>query len=616
MRYYGLNGITKFGSIFMRIIKPVIGLAALVGIYAAAGYVGVPFGVRWAVNNYLPDALGGRNAYVEDVSFNPWTWQFALKNLRVESANRPQNPVLALDSLSSKVSFASVTNMAPIVEFIDISGLHVQLTANEKNNQETAKKVEETSSGSKGLPAFSLSNIRVSDSSVRFTNPKAGATVNVTDINFELPVVSTLASSSVGTMTPKLSLKVDGTPISASGKVKADAATLALNIADLDVAKILKAIPITIPLDVRSAHLTTVLDLDFAMPKNGATALTVKGTVQAKKIDVRVDNGKTTAKLDNFSTQINLFDLAKQQIDIRRIEIVKPNITTTIASQATSPSAASNNTGSNAKANANANASDNADWNWTIGQAEISQGSVKVTDSSLKPASSLSVTAINLQANNFSSKNGATGTYSASAKVAGGSLDSSGKLTLTPLAVNATTNVKSLNFATFNPWIKTLAGAQLTKGSADVVGRIDYKSGKTMNLAWNGDLAVDNLEAKNAAGKTLMTWKEAALTGVVLKSVEPVNITIKDLIIKEPAQKVTKTTSSVLGILGRIAQATGHDNTAHRIQKAEETITKDIHLKDVVYGNGRFSVNSKGTDTLGQLAVETLNKVFAKSQKK
>ncbi|MDO4937365.1 MAG: DUF748 domain-containing protein [Sutterellaceae bacterium] len=592
----------------MRIIKPVIGVAALVGIYAAAGYVGVPFGVRWAVNNYLPEALGGRNAYVEDVTFNPWTWQFDLKGLRIESANRPENHVLDLESLSTKVSFASVTQMAPIVEFIDVSGLHVQLTANEKNNEETAQKVEETSSASKSLPAFSLSNIRVANSSVRFTNPKAGATVNVTDINFELPVISTLPAASTGAIAPKLSLKVDGTPISATGTVKADAATMALNIADLDVAKILKAVPVTIPVDVRSAHLTTVLDLDFAMPKNGTTALTVKGTVQAKQVDVRADNGKTTAKVDNFSTQIDLFDLAKQTVNIKRIEIVKPAIVTTIASQSSNKAATTTAT--------DTKASSSAAWNWSVSEAEIAGGSVKVTDSSLKPASSLSATAINLKANNFSSKNGATGTYSASAKVAGGTLDSTGKLTLTPLAVNATTNVKTLNFATFNPWIKTLAGAQLTKGTADVMGKLDYKSGKTMQVAWSGDFAVDNLEAKSAAGKTLMTWKEAQVTGMQLKSVDPVNITIKDLLIKEPAQQVTKTTSSVLGILGKLAEATGHSNTAQRLQKAEETITKDIHLQDVVYGNGRFSVNSKGTDTLQKLAIEALNNVFAKAQKK
>lgn len=592
----------------MRILKTIAGVVVLVGLYAAAGYVGVPFGVRWAVDNYLPSAMGGRNATLDDVTFNPWTWQLDVKGLRVESANRPQNHVLALESLSTKVSFSSITQMAPIVDFITVKGLSAQLTANEKNNKETAQKVEETSSGSGGLPAFSLSNIRVTDSSVRFTNPKAGATVNITDINFELPVISTLATKSLGTMAPKLSLKVDGKPIQASGTVKGEAATLALNIADLDVAKLVKALPVTIPVDVRSAHLTTILDLDFAMPQNGATALTVKGTVQAKKVDVRAEGGKIVAGVDNFSTQINKFDLAKQLVDIRRIEIVKPTLTASIATQTGKKSSAGTT--------AEAAGSKTPAWNWAIGEAEIASGSVKVTDTSLKPKATLAVSAINLKAKNFSSKNGATGTYSATAKVAGGSLDSSGKLTLAPLAVNATTNVKSLNFATFNPWIKTLAGAQLTKGTADVMGKLDYKSGKTMQLAWAGDMAVDNLEAKNAKGKTLMTWKEVALTGVNVKSVEPLNLTIKDMLIKEPAQQVTRTTSSVLGLIGRIAKATGHENTARRMQKAEETITKDIHLQDVVYGNGRFNVNGQGTDTLGRIAVEALNGVFAKAQGK
>ena len=32
-------------------LKPVVGALVLVGIYAAAGYIGVPAGVRWAVGN-------------------------------------------------------------------------------------------------------------------------------------------------------------------------------------------------------------------------------------------------------------------------------------------------------------------------------------------------------------------------------------------------------------------------------------------------------------------------------------------------------------------------------------------------------------------------------------
>ena len=41
-----------------KVLKPVAGVVILVGLYAAAGYIGVPAGVRWAVSNVVPDALG------------------------------------------------------------------------------------------------------------------------------------------------------------------------------------------------------------------------------------------------------------------------------------------------------------------------------------------------------------------------------------------------------------------------------------------------------------------------------------------------------------------------------------------------------------------------------
>lgn len=74
-----------------KILKPVAGVVVLVGLYAAAGYLGVPAGVRWAVSNVLPQALGGRDASVGDVSFNPWNWTLEVKNLAVKSAHAPDN---------------------------------------------------------------------------------------------------------------------------------------------------------------------------------------------------------------------------------------------------------------------------------------------------------------------------------------------------------------------------------------------------------------------------------------------------------------------------------------------------------------------------------------------
>ena len=90
------KGIAMAGS---KVLKPVAGVVILVGLYAAAGYIGVPAGVRWAVSNVVPDALGGRDATVGDVSFNPWNWSLEINDLAIKSAHSPKNNLLTLKHL-------------------------------------------------------------------------------------------------------------------------------------------------------------------------------------------------------------------------------------------------------------------------------------------------------------------------------------------------------------------------------------------------------------------------------------------------------------------------------------------------------------------------------------
>ncbi|MGN1209922.1 MAG: hypothetical protein ACI4SV_06435, partial [Duodenibacillus sp.] len=119
-------------------------------------------------------------------------------------------------------------------------------------------------------------------------------------------------------------------------------------------------------------------------------------------------------------------------------------------------------------------------------------------------------------------------------------------------------------------------------------------------------------QARNAKGKTIMTWKRAAAEGVNLKSIEPIDLSITKLTVEEPAQQVTQATGQLLGLIGRIAKATGHENTARRAEQAGKVVTQDIVLEGLIYQKDRFAVNGKGTDTLGTVVLEALNKVFAK----
>ena len=596
-----------------KVLKPAAGVVILVGLYAAAGYIGVPAGVRWAVSNVLPDALGGRDATVGDVSFNPWNWSLEINDLAIKSAHAPKNNLLTLKHLSADLSGSTLTEMAPIVESITVDGFNMHLTANEANNKEAKEAVEKApadASTSSGLPAFSLANVRVTNSSVRLKNAQNGADVKITDIDFALPILSTLPSSSKASITPKLSLKIDGTPINAEGTLKGETATMAVKIDKLNIAKLLKAAPVTLPVAVEKASASCDLHVSFDMPKSGVSGIKVSGSASVADVDVRELSKQPFVRVKSASIDIKGVDVSAQKADITNIKIVEPSIKASIASQAKS---SVQKTQTSAQT---ATTSSGGSWKWSVGSAHVSNGSVQITDTSLKPAATLTATSINLDAKGFASDKGKTGTYTASANVAQGKLSSSGKLSVLPLAVNATTDVKSLHFATFNPWIKSLAGAQLTKGTADVKGKIDLKSDKTLSLKWAGDLAVTDLEAKDAKGKTLMTWTQATATGVDVKSISPVHVSLKNLTVKEPAKKTTQTVSKAAGLLGAIAALTGHENTARRAQKAAEVVTSDISISNVEYKDGKFMLTEKSKNALSTLVLESLNSVFGTDKSK
>ncbi len=147
-------------------------------------------------------------------------------------------------------------------------------------------------------------------------------------------------------------------------------------------------------------------------------------------------------------------------------------------------------------------------------------------------------------------------------------------------------------------------------------GKLDLKSEQTLSLKWQGDLSVSNLEAKNTAGKTLMTWTQAKASGIDIKGIEPVDITIKKLTVKEPAKKATQAISKATGLIGALAALTGHENTAERVNKAAKVVSSDISLSDIIYKDGKFRLSEQNKQVLSTLLLDSLNSVFAVSTEK
>ena len=586
------------------LFKTAVAAAVVAGAYAAAGYWGVPQGVRWGLETYLKPALGAKSVTVESVTFDPWNWTLEVRGVSALSAKNKS--LLSLRRFYTDVSGESVTKLAPVVSALYVEGLKASITTGSKKVESAKKEASQTSaSDSLTLPAFSIADIRVTDSAVTLTNSKAGVSCAVTDVNLTLPLVSTLAAGTLAPVTPALSLKIDGRPVKASGTADIKSAALKISATDIDAAKLVRAADLALP--VRIDKLSVSADTDITFKMAGSTPqVTAKGTVAAKSVDVRDEAGRNFVKLASASVTVGHFDLAKQSVSVTNAEVHSPDITLRLAP-------AKNSGTKNAPVEKSPETS--SAWQWSLAKASLTSGSVTVIDQSVKPTAQLRIAQIKASAQGLSSQKNKTGTVSLSARLGSGTVSASGHLGVSPLKADLTTKIAALNLAQFNGWVKPLAGAQLTSGTAQLAGNLSYKDAKTPQIAWRGDFSLVSLAAKNAAGKTLMTWKKASANGVDLKSVTPVNLTVGELVVEQPAQKVTKTVSTIADILGAVAAATGHENTARRAGKVSQTVQKDIRVKNLVYADGRFSVNGIGRGTLEALAVETLNSIFAKADK-
>ena len=107
-----------------------------VALYAAAGYVGVPYAVRTVIEKNVSELLN-RTVTLDDVRFNPWTWVFELRGLTIPEEG--SDPLLSLGLLRIDASSQTLFKLAPVLDEITIDGLKVNAVVNEKNRRELEK---------------------------------------------------------------------------------------------------------------------------------------------------------------------------------------------------------------------------------------------------------------------------------------------------------------------------------------------------------------------------------------------------------------------------------------------------------------------------------------------
>lgn len=496
----------------------VSGITVAVGaaLYAGLGYFGVPYVARTVLERFGSTELG-RTVAVKDIRFNPWTWRFELEGLSIKS-QEGAGYFLTLDELAVDASGATITNMAPVIEEVTVKGLHGTLTWSDENLKE-AEKYESSdapaeTAAESTLPAFAVYNVNVSDTSLRFVDKTRGIDQKIEDLTIALPFVSTLPAERESIVTPKLSLKLNGTPIVATGSTRPFGqsleAQLRLNVSKLDVVPLLQLVPAlrTAPAHLEKGLLTSDLSLVFRNPTGGNPAqLLVSGKVGLD--DVLVEQrvaGKDALLLSAKSLTVDAkeIDPIGQKIDINTVAIESPKANLTMGDGVLATTAASSDATATQAAPQSAEAA-SAPWAWSLGALSVRNGTLTWHDGKVRPAVNMTVSNLKADLTKLTSAEGAAPAgFALSARVLDGTTNLKGTVSLSPLKVTASLSGDKINFRQAAGYVQNATGL-------DVAGLANFTVNARhdeANTTASGNLTLTRITVKNRLD-TLLSLKNA-----------------------------------------------------------------------------------------------------------
>ena len=494
-----------------------ITVAVGVALYAGLGYFGVPYVARTVLERFGSTELG-RTVAVKDIRFNPWTWRFELEGLSIKS-QEGAGYFLTLDELAVDASGSTITNMAPVIEEVTVKGLHGTLTWSDENLKE-AEKYESNdapadAAADSTLPAFAVYNVNVSDTSLRFVDKTRGIDQRIEDLTLALPFVSTLPAERESIVTPKLSLKLNGTPIVATGSTRPFGqsleAQLRLNVSKLDVVPLLQLVPAlrTAPAHLQKGLLTSDLSLVFRNPTGGNPAqLLVSGKVALDDVlfEQRVA-GKDALLLSAKSLTVDAkeIDPIGQRIDINTVAIESPKANLTmgdgvLAATASAPDAAAPKDAASQSAGASS-----APWAWSLGTLSVRNGTITWHDGKVRPAVNMTVSNLKADLTKLTSAEGAAPAgFALSARVLDGTTNLKGTVSLSPLKVAASLSGDKINFRQAAGYVQNATGL-------DVAGLANFTVNARhdeANTTASGNLTLTRITVKNRLD-TLLSLKNA-----------------------------------------------------------------------------------------------------------
>ena len=280
-----------------------LGIIVAIAVFGLLGFFAAPPLIRHVAEQQLGKVLD-RPVSIGRIALNPYTLNFEADQVAIAEPGNT-GPFISLDKLIVRPSWGSLFRLAPVVNELTIQAphFHIMRTAPQRFNfSDLVDKFSKPSPQPAGKPfGFSVSNIKVVDGRIDFDDRVLNAQHVIDDWQVGVPFIATLQSKTDIYVQPLLKMRIDGSPLSVTGKTKPFSSTresdIALQLQGLDVPKLLSYSPTPLPIAVTKGALSSNLDIRFLIEESGPK-LTVTGTVDLAGLAVTDHAGTALASAE------------------------------------------------------------------------------------------------------------------------------------------------------------------------------------------------------------------------------------------------------------------------------------------------------------------------------
>lgn len=473
-----MTALATFWNSLVRWQKNTVILACVLTVHALFGFALLPHIIRHVLVEKVSPLLN-RQVRVDEIRCNPFALTLDLRGLSVADKDG-SGEFIGLDGLHADLQLSSLWRLAIVLRDIRLDGprLHVRLDENGQPNfaDLTAGSDQSQEPSTPLAIPLIVEPFTIDAGLLSLKDQTHDATHVVDQISFRVPRFSSRKKDWETFMTPTLSFRINGAPFTLQGRTIPFHDSLKtqfdLDVADLDLPRYWPYVPAAKDLKLARGMLTLNASLTFEHHEGGLPALSLHGRLVGQGLEL-TDQERVVLAVPRAEVVMEDLSILNQRLALKSVTLDKPFLH--VARRPDGTLNWAGYFGPPEPPAQNATAAENPDSNATLmflaRETRITDGRIEFRDESAAFAKELRNLTLTLT--DLSTAPNATTQASLSLDTGQDEkLQATAAFSLTPFALTAAIDAKSLDAPSYAPYFKAALPLELTSAKVDAQGSL------------------------------------------------------------------------------------------------------------------------------------------------